>query len=76
VFGSKQFSGGTTLVNYQHDERLRVMGTIQTPDVRTEAGLQHGHASVKQVERETELNFLSNVQPQVQQIIESKVDSQ
>jgi DNA/RNA endonuclease G (NUC1) len=52
------------------------MGTIQTPDVRTEAGLQHGHASVKQVERETELNFLSNVQPQVQQIIESKVDSQ
>jgi len=31
---------------------------------------------VKQVERETGLNFLSNVSPQVQQIIESKVDSQ
>ena len=32
--------------------------------------------SVKQVERKTELNFLSNVPPQVQQAIESKVDSQ
>ncbi|MEG4805871.1 DNA/RNA non-specific endonuclease [Microcoleus sp. ARI1-B5] len=31
---------------------------------------------VKQVERETGLNFLSNVTPQVQQVIESKVDSQ
>jgi DNA/RNA endonuclease G (NUC1) len=30
----------------------------------------------KQVERETGLNFLSNVSPQVQQVIESKVDSQ
>ena len=31
---------------------------------------------VKQVERETGLNFLSNVPPQVQQVIETKVDSQ
>jgi len=31
---------------------------------------------VKKVERETGLNFLSNVPPQVQQAIESKVDSQ
>ena len=31
---------------------------------------------VKKVERETGLNFLSNVPPQVQQVIESKVDSQ
>jgi endonuclease G, mitochondrial len=31
---------------------------------------------VKQVERETGLNFLSNVPSQVQQVIESKVDSQ
>jgi hypothetical protein len=31
---------------------------------------------VKQVERETGLNFLSNVLPQVQQVNESKVDSQ
>jgi DNA/RNA endonuclease G (NUC1) len=31
---------------------------------------------VKQFERETGLNFLSNVPSQVQQIIESKVDSQ
>ena len=32
--------------------------------------------SVARVERETGLNFLSNVPPQVQQVIESKVDSQ
>ena len=32
--------------------------------------------SVRQVERETGLNFLSNLSPQVQQVIESKVDSQ
>ena len=31
---------------------------------------------VKQVERETGLNFLSNVPSQLQQVIESKVDSQ
>ena len=31
---------------------------------------------VKQVERETGQNFLSNVSPQVHQVIESKVDSQ
>jgi DNA/RNA endonuclease G (NUC1) len=35
-----------------------------------------GLVSVKQVERETGLNFLFNVPPQVQQIIEGKVDSQ
>ena len=32
--------------------------------------------SVKQAERETRLKFLSNVPSQVQQVIESKVDSQ
>jgi endonuclease G, mitochondrial len=40
------------------------------------SGWKSFRVSVKQVERETGLNFLSNVPPQVQQVIESKVDSQ
>ena len=40
------------------------------------SGWKSFRVSVKQVERETGLNFLSNVSPQVQQVIESKVDSQ
>jgi endonuclease G len=59
-----------------------------TPDTRTIAVMMPNDASVKgkgwksfrvsvaRVERETGLNFLSNVPPQVQQIIESRVDSQ
>jgi endonuclease G len=39
-------------------------------------GWKSFRVSVRQVERETGLNFLSNVPPQVQQVIESKVDSQ
>jgi len=39
-------------------------------------GWKSFRVSVKQVERETGLNFLSNVPPQVQQIIEGKGDSQ
>ena len=39
-------------------------------------GWKSFRVSVKQVERETGLNFLSNVPPQVQQVIESKVDGQ
>jgi len=39
-------------------------------------GWKSFRVSVDLVERETGLNFLSNVSPQVQQIIESKVDSQ
>lgn len=39
-------------------------------------GWKSFRVSVKQVERETGLNFLSNVSPQVQQAIESKADSQ
>lgn len=39
-------------------------------------GWKSFRVSVRQVERETGLNFLSNVQPQVQQVIEGKVDSQ
>ena len=39
-------------------------------------GWKSFRVSVKQVERETGLNFLSNVSPQVQQVIESKADSQ
>jgi endonuclease G len=38
-------------------------------------GWKSFRVSVRQVERETGLNFLSNVSPQVQQIIEGKVDS-
>ncbi len=40
------------------------------------SGWKTFRVSVKQVERKTGLNFLSNVQPQVQQVIESKTDSQ
>ena len=40
------------------------------------SGWKSFRVSVKQVERETGLNFLSNVSPQIQQVIESKVDSQ
>jgi len=39
-------------------------------------GWKSFRVSVRQVEPETGLNFLSNLSPQVQQIIESKVDSQ
>jgi endonuclease G len=39
-------------------------------------GWKSFRVSVARVERETGLNFLSNVSPQVQQAIESKVDSQ
>ncbi|MCC3600089.1 MAG: DNA/RNA non-specific endonuclease [Microcoleus sp. PH2017_26_ELK_O_A] len=39
-------------------------------------GWKSFRVSVKQVERETGLNFLSNVPVQVQQVIESKVDGQ
>ena len=59
-----------------------------TPDTRAIAVMMPNDSSVKgkgwksfrvsvaRVERETGLNFLSNVPPQVQQTIESKVDSQ
>ncbi|MEG4023789.1 DNA/RNA non-specific endonuclease [Microcoleus sp. S13C4] len=59
-----------------------------TADTRTIAVMMPNDASVKgkgwksfrvsvaRVERETGLNFLSNLSPQVQQVIESKVDSQ
>jgi endonuclease G len=39
-------------------------------------GWKSFRVSVARVERETGLNFLSNVPLQVQQVIESKVDSQ
>jgi endonuclease G len=39
-------------------------------------GWKSFRVSVRQVQRETGLNFLSNVSPQVQQITEGKVDSQ
>jgi len=40
------------------------------------SGWKSFRVSVKQVERETGLNFFSNVPPQIQQVIENKVDSQ
>ena len=40
------------------------------------SGWKSFRVSVDLVERETGLNFLSNVPSQVQQVIESKVDSQ
>ncbi|MDF0556419.1 DNA/RNA non-specific endonuclease [Kamptonema sp. UHCC 0994] len=39
-------------------------------------GWKSFRVSVKQVEKDTGLNFLSNVPPAIQQVIESKVDSQ
>jgi endonuclease G len=39
-------------------------------------GWKSFRVSVARVERETGLNFLSNVPPQVQQVIESKVDGE
>ncbi|MEG4424946.1 MULTISPECIES: DNA/RNA non-specific endonuclease [unclassified Microcoleus] len=39
-------------------------------------GWKSFRVSVARVEKETRLNFLSNVPPQIQQVIESKVDSQ
>jgi len=39
-------------------------------------GWKSCRVSVARVERQTGLNFFSNVLPQVQQVIESKVDSQ
>jgi endonuclease G len=65
---------------------LRLQGI--TSNTRTIAVIMPNDSSVKgkgwksfrvsaaRVERETGLNFLSNVPPQVQQIIEGKVDSQ
>ncbi|MEG5049737.1 MULTISPECIES: DNA/RNA non-specific endonuclease [unclassified Microcoleus] len=59
-----------------------------TADTRTIAVMMPNDASVKgkgwksfrvsvaRIERETGLNFLSNVPPQIQQVIESKVDGQ
>jgi endonuclease G, mitochondrial len=40
------------------------------------SGWKSFRVSVDLVERETGLNFFSNVPPQIQQVIENKVDSQ
>ena len=39
-------------------------------------GWKSFRVSVARIERETGLNFLSNVSPQTQQILESKIDNQ
>lgn len=55
----------------------RMIAVIMPNDARVKGkGWKSFRVSVRQVERETGLNFLSNVPPQVQQVIESKADSQ
>ena len=55
----------------------RAIAVIMANDASVKGkGWKNFRVSVKQIERETGLNFLSNVSPQVQQVIESKVDSQ
>ena len=58
-------------------ENTRAIAVMMPNDASVKgSGWKSFRVSVKQVERETGLNFLSNVSPQVQQVIESKVDSQ
>ena len=55
----------------------RTIAVMMPNDSRVKGkGWKSFRVSVARVERETGLNFLSNVPPQVQQVIESKVDSQ
>jgi endonuclease G len=55
----------------------RTIAVIMPNDASVKGrGWKSFRVSVARVERETGLNFLSNVSPQVQQVIESKVDSQ
>lgn len=55
----------------------RAIAVIMPNDASVKGkGWKSFRVSVRQVERETGLNFLSNVPVQVQQVIESKVDSQ
>ena len=58
-------------------ENTRAIAVMMPNDASVKgSGWKSFRVSVKQVERETGLNFLSNVSPQVQQVIESKADSQ
>ncbi|MEG4997770.1 DNA/RNA non-specific endonuclease [Microcoleus sp. B4-D4] len=54
----------------------RTIAVIMPNDASVKGqGWKSFRVSVKQVERETGLNFLSNVPPQTQQVLESKADS-
>ncbi|MEG4912283.1 DNA/RNA non-specific endonuclease [Microcoleus sp. B7-D4] len=59
------------------DANTRTIAVMMPNDASVKGkGWKSFRVSVARVERETGLNFLSNVSPQVQQAIESKVDSQ
>ncbi|MEG3939837.1 DNA/RNA non-specific endonuclease [Microcoleus sp. S36b_A3] len=59
------------------DANTRTIAVMMPNDASVKgSGWKSFRVSVKQVERETGLNFLSNVPLQVQQVIEGKVDSQ
>ena len=58
------------------DANTRTIAVMMPNDASVKGqGWRSFRVSVARVERETGLNFLSNVSPQVQQVIESKVDS-
>ncbi len=59
------------------DANTRTIAVIIPNDASVKGrGWKSFRVSVKQLERETGLNFFSNVPPQIQQVIENKVDSQ
>ncbi|MEG4010236.1 DNA/RNA non-specific endonuclease [Microcoleus sp. Pol11C1] len=59
------------------DANTRTIGVMIPNNASVKGqGWKSFRVSVARVERETGLNFLSNVSPQIQQVIESKVDSQ
>lgn len=59
------------------DANTRTIAVMMPNDASVKGkGWKSFRVSVTRVERETGLNFLSNVSPQVQQVIESKVDGQ
>ena len=59
------------------DANTRTIAVMMPNDTSVKGqGWKSFRVSVARVERETGLNFLSNVPPQVQQVIESKVDGQ
>jgi len=59
------------------DANTRTIAVMMPNDASIKGkGWKSFRVSVARVERETGLNFLSNVPPQTQQILESKVDGE
>ncbi|MEG4518905.1 DNA/RNA non-specific endonuclease [Microcoleus sp. AT9b-C5] len=59
------------------DANTRTIAVMMPNDASVKGkGWKSFRVSVTRIERETGLNFLSNVSPQVQQVIENRVDSQ